>query len=114
MRIKVGNIGRVAEADIEINGIAVIAGENGTGKSTVGKALYAAFNSMFDSDNKIDCMRRNSVERVIKKAYMGGPLGPMSLPRRTAGRMNSFIDRVFSVGYTRDELIDEIKEYYVE
>jgi len=63
------NIGRVAEADIEINGIAVIAGENGTGKSTVGKALYAAFNSMSDSENKIDRMRRNSVERAIRKAY---------------------------------------------
>ena len=56
MKIKVKNIGRVAEADIEINGIAVIAGENGTGKSTVGKALYAAFNSMSDSENKIDRM----------------------------------------------------------
>ena len=53
MKIKVKNIGRVAEADIEINGIAVIAGENGTGKSTVGKALYAAFNSMSDSFSRL-------------------------------------------------------------
>lgn len=37
------NIGRVAEADIEINGIAVIAGENGTGKSTVGKGTADDF-----------------------------------------------------------------------
>ena len=95
MKIKVENIGRVAEADIEINGIAVIAGENGTGKSTVGKALYAAFNSMSDSENKIDRMRRNSVERAIRKAYVGGPLSPTSRHRRTTGRMNGFIDRVF-------------------
>ena len=108
------NIGRVAEADIEINGIAVIAGENGTGKSTVGKALYAAFNSMSDSENKIDRMRRNSVERAIRKAYVGGPLDSTSRHRRTAGRMNGFIDRVFSGECTRDELIDEIKEYYGE
>ena len=114
MKIKVKNIGRVAEADIEINGIAVIAGENGTGKSTVGKALYAAFNSMSDSENKIDRMRRNSVERAIRKAYVGGPLDSTSRHRRTAGRMNGFIDRVFSGECTRDELIDEIKEYYGE
>ena len=114
MKIKMKNIGRVAEADIEINGIAVIAGENGTGKSTVGKALYAAFNSMSDSENKIDRMRRNSVERAIRKAYVGSPLDSTSRHRRTAGRMNSFIDRVFSGECTRDELIDEIKEYYGE
>ena len=66
MKINVKNIGRVAEADVEIDGIAVVAGENGTGKSTVGKALYAAFNSMSDSENKIDRMRRYSVERALR------------------------------------------------
>lgn len=106
------NIGKVAEADVEINGIAVVAGENGTGKSTVGKALYAAFNSMSNSQNKIDKMRRNSVERTLRKAYTGGPLGPMSRHKRSAGRISDFTDRVFSCECTRDELIDEIKEYY--
>ena len=32
MKINVKNIGRVAEADVEIDGIAVVAGENGSGK----------------------------------------------------------------------------------
>lgn len=112
MKINVKNIGKVAEADVEINGIAVVAGENGTGKSTVGKALYAAFNSMSNSQNKIDKMRRNSVERTLRKAYTGGPLGPMSRHKRSAGRISDFTDRVFSGECTRDELIDEIKEYY--
>ena len=44
MRIKISNIGKIKEADVTINGITVIAGENNTGKSTVGKALYAIFN----------------------------------------------------------------------
>lgn len=77
------NIGRVAEADIEINGIAVIAGENGTGKSTVGKALYAAFNSMSDSENKIDRMRRNSVERAIGRHMWEA----LSTPRLATGEL---------------------------
>lgn len=37
MKINVKNIGRVAEADVEIDGIAVVAGENGTGKARSGK-----------------------------------------------------------------------------
>lgn len=39
MRLEIKNIGRIEEASIEMNGITVIAGENDTGKSTVGKVL---------------------------------------------------------------------------
>ena len=35
MKIKIENIGFVKIADVEINGITVIAGENNTGKSTI-------------------------------------------------------------------------------
>ena len=41
MRLAFKNIGKISEADIEINSISVIAGNNDTGKSTVGKLLYA-------------------------------------------------------------------------
>lgn len=42
MQLKLKNIGMIKEADITIDGLTVIAGENDTGKSTVGKALYLA------------------------------------------------------------------------
>lgn len=51
MQIKISNIGKIKEADVTINGITVIAGENNTGKSTVGKALYSIFNSFVDVKN---------------------------------------------------------------
>ena len=41
MRIKLQNIGIIQEADINIDGITLIAGQNDSGKSTVGKILYA-------------------------------------------------------------------------
>ena len=41
MRVKINNVGKVKNADIEINGITVVAGENVTGKSTISKSLYA-------------------------------------------------------------------------
>ena len=53
MRISLKNIGKVKEANIEIRGITVIGGENNTGKSTVGKALYSAFNSFVDAEGKL-------------------------------------------------------------
>lgn len=39
VKLSVKNIGKIAEAEIEINGITVIAGENSTGKSTMEKGL---------------------------------------------------------------------------
>ncbi len=44
MRLTIKNIGKIDEADIELNGITVIAGENNTGKSTVGKTLFCVLN----------------------------------------------------------------------
>lgn len=40
MRLQIENFAKIAKADINIDGITVIAGENNTGKSTIGKALY--------------------------------------------------------------------------
>lgn len=41
MKLSVRNIGKLKSAEIDIAGITVVAGENNTGKSTLGKALFA-------------------------------------------------------------------------
>jgi len=46
MEIQLKNIGMIKEASIKIDGLTVIAGENDTGKSTVGKALFAMINEV--------------------------------------------------------------------
>lgn len=48
MELQLKNIGMIKEANVIIDGLTVIAGENDTGKSTVGKALYL----MMKSQNK--------------------------------------------------------------
>lgn len=48
-----------------INGITVIAGENNTGKSTVGKALYIMFNSFLDVKQMVDEERIGSLRRTL-------------------------------------------------
>ena len=40
MELQLKNIGMIKEANVKIDGLTVIAGENDTGKSTVGKALF--------------------------------------------------------------------------
>lgn len=46
MKLKLENIGAIRNANIDINGLTVIAGENSTGKSTVGKLIYAIVKSL--------------------------------------------------------------------
>lgn len=47
MKLLLKNIGKIGEASVEIHGVTVIAGENNTGKSTVGRALFAMFNCRY-------------------------------------------------------------------
>lgn len=51
MRLQLNNIGIIEEADIVIDGLTVIAGENDNGKSTVGKVLYAFIKTIRWSSN---------------------------------------------------------------
>lgn len=69
MKLCLKNIGKISSANVEINGITVIAGENNTGKSTVGKTLFAVFNSLFSCDTKIAVERMNSIENYINRLY---------------------------------------------
>lgn len=54
MKLSLKNIGKLKEATIEINGLTVIAGENNTGKSTVGKALYSMLTVICELDHEIN------------------------------------------------------------
>ncbi|MFP4487322.1 MAG: AAA family ATPase [Campylobacterales bacterium] len=46
MRIKLENIGMLKGADVKIDGLTVIAGENDTGKSTIGKMLFMMLSNL--------------------------------------------------------------------
>ena len=53
MQLKLKNIGKIKDASINIDGLTIIAGENNTGKSTISKALFAIFNSLFQLEEHI-------------------------------------------------------------
>ena len=66
MRLELKNIGKIDKANVELNGITVIAGENNTGKSTVSKALYAVYNSFYEMEMKVEAERRQSIANALK------------------------------------------------
>ena len=69
MKLTLKNIGKIENAVVELNGITVIAGENNTGKSTVGKALFSFFNSFYNVKNQIEIERKQTVEQIISTLF---------------------------------------------
>ena len=53
MKLVLKNIGKIESAAVDINGITVIAGENDTGKSTVGRTLFAMFRAFYNIQEEI-------------------------------------------------------------
>jgi len=53
MRFSLTNIGKIAQADIEINGLTVLGGYNDIGKSTVGKMLFSVIKTMSDIEQEV-------------------------------------------------------------
>lgn len=95
MKLILKNIGKVKDAAVEIKGITVIAGENDTGKSTVGKALFSIFNSFYDIDKRIRIERRESVERQLDSMLRGASIGEelMSMTGELAAEILYEIDK---------------------
>ena len=61
MLLTLKNIGRLKNAEVKINGITVICGNNNTGKSTVGKILYCIYDSLHELEESIQYDRANAV-----------------------------------------------------
>ncbi|MEK0280241.1 AAA family ATPase [Bifidobacterium mongoliense] len=53
MKLRVDGVGKIRHTEIELNGITVIAGPNNTGKSTLGKTLFALVNAQKDFSNNV-------------------------------------------------------------
>ena len=62
MKLKIEDFGVIKNADIKVDGITVITGNNNTGKSTIGKVFFTCFNSLCDIELKIE-------DIIIKKHY---------------------------------------------
>lgn len=67
MFLSIENIGKVKKADIEINGITIIAGENDTGKSTISKVLYCVFNSFSEAEKQSLKERKAAMNKILNE-----------------------------------------------
>lgn len=68
MQLEIKNIGKIKSATLEFNGITVVAGNNNTGKSTIGKVLFALFSKFNSINEAIDKYKYDAIiARVFKE-----------------------------------------------
>ena len=110
MRLKIDNFAKIKHVEITIDGITVIAGENNTGKSTIGKVLYSAFNAFYDMDLKIENRRQEEILEITRRGVRNALMHSMPGTRNSSYlRITSDkIGRTISSKLMEAESMDEV------
>lgn len=125
MKLYLKNVGKIKEADVNIEGITVMAGVNDTGKSTIGKALYAIFNSLYKIKERNIIVRKNNLNNFIDRQINNETISSIAgfanffEQRNKRSHINrKFLDKLFDIkgcikdNQTLDETFNKmIKEY---
>jgi len=69
MELQLKNIGMIKEANVKIDGLTVIAGENDTGKSTVGKLLFSLIKASSRYKEDLEENKDEKIFSIIEKIY---------------------------------------------
>lgn len=110
MKIYLDNIGVIKNSEIIVDGLTIIAGENSSGKSTIGKSLYAVYNALekIEIRNKND--KINYAANVVGQIMRSGELiYVINQLRRSANNDESLIN-YFSKPFVRPNTIEETEE----
>lgn len=70
MRLGLENIGIIEKADIEINGLTIIAGNNDSGKSTIGKTAYSLTKSFEDFEKNYEKEKAEKMYLFFTEFYI--------------------------------------------
>lgn len=67
MKLFLENVCNIKRAEINIDGITVIAGPNNTGKSTVGKSLHLICKSFYNIEETIQNEKEHNIENILNE-----------------------------------------------
>ena len=67
MELKLFNVGKIESASLKLDGITVIAGNNNTGKSTIGKVVFSLFNSLVNIEEKVVRQKENLIFQFLRR-----------------------------------------------
>ena len=67
MELKIFNVAKIESASLKLDGITVIAGNNNTGKSTIGKVVFSLFNSLVNIEEKVVRQKENLIFQFLRR-----------------------------------------------
>ena len=65
LRFSIKNFRAIKEASITLNGITVVAGENGSGKSTISRLLYYTFKAIHNFNSLIEAEIKEKLKKIV-------------------------------------------------
>lgn len=69
MRLQIQNINKIKEADIALNGLTVIVGENDMGKSTIGRVFFSIIKAVSNMRSLSNESSANKASKHIDSLY---------------------------------------------
>ena len=66
MELQIKNIGMIRSAELNVDGISVVTGNNDSGKSTIGKALFSLCHGIQSYEKKIEA---DAMEYISEDFY---------------------------------------------
>jgi len=69
VKLKIENVGMIRHADIKLDGLTIIAGENDTGKSTVGKLIFSLIKAFNRYEQDLIESKSDRAIELIKETY---------------------------------------------
>lgn len=91
MNLTIRNIGKIKSADIKFDGITVVAGQNDTGKSTIGEVLGSFFTTFSNLDYKINYYRYREIKRIVVAFFHEYAHKPYNLNKK---RIDDFVNKL--------------------
>lgn len=106
MQLILENIGKIKErTEIKLDGITVLAGENGSGKSTVGKALFCVFDTFYNIDEQINKERTVSIKRMLIREALSAQMRG----RIRNGDLQSLIIDEYNATGSRESVLNNLR-----
>lgn len=116
MELLIENFAKIKYAKIQCNGITVIAGDNNTGKSTIGKVLCSIYNATTDLNEKINNERKSEIKDILNlnlRNLISHKSSTDFVERDKLPRLAEMITKqLFSSGETlqREKIIQNLRE----
>jgi len=92
MQLRIENIGPIGSAVIDLTGLTVIGGLNDTGKSTIGKSIFAVVKAIRNKEQEYTSVQRSRVNAILSEltSELRNALGPKISPASLISATRSF------------------------